>query len=122
MPEFVLVEFGGQILYDIRLEGADVVNRVAADRRIVDDRSLGSDFPGVPGDRLIVKGREHVDDVDVRPDFLLAQPDLKITVLTLDVRIILPLSKNVESTLGSGLGKDVRRSVDSAPLRTSYHP
>ena len=82
--------------------------------RVVDYRAVLADLPCVPRDRLVVEGRQHVDRVHVRPDWCLAQPDPEVAVLALDVRVVFPVTEDLETL---PVRPPWRRCSRTCPLR-----
>src|SRR5947209_3823173 len=71
---------------------------------------------------LVVEGCEHVDRIDVGPQDLLAESNLKVTVLTLNVGVVLPLAEDVEPPRRGSPREDVRGGINPTSLSTSDHP
>ena len=116
------VELGVEALTDVRFDRGDVLDGVVPDGRVVDYRTVLADLPGVPYRRLVVEGRQHVYRVHVGPDDVLAQPDPEVAVLTLDVRVVLPVPVDLQASLGGRLCKDVSGGIDPASLGATNHP
>src|SRR2546425_1264535 len=120
--EAVRAQLLGQEVLRGRLDGGDVLHLVVLQVGVVDDRTVLPHLERVPREGLVVEGREHVYCIDVGPQDLLAESNLKVTVLTLDVGVVFPLAKDVEPPRSGGPSEDVRGGIDPAALSTSNHP
>jgi hypothetical protein len=69
-----------------------------------------------------IKRNENIDVVQVGTNRVFGHTYRKIAVFTFNVRIIFPISEDVEPTLKTSSGENICCRVDAATLGAAYHP